>query len=50
MADAASDWGEEGGTRLVMERMGTRAAAVPAAKTSVKLGSSEYLICGFDSS
>lgn len=27
-----------------MERIGTRAAAVPAAMTSVKLGSSSYLI------
>lgn len=29
----------------VMERIGTRAAAVPAAITSVKVGSSSYLIC-----
>lgn len=30
----------------VMDLMGTRAAAVPAAMTSLKVGSSSYLICG----
>lgn len=37
--------GVEGAMRRVMERMGTRPAAVPAAKTSSKSGSSVYLIC-----
>src|ERR1700712_4574646 len=36
--------GDDGSRRRVMDRIGTRAAAVPAAITSVNWGSSAYLI------
>ncbi len=36
------DLGDVGGSRRVIDRIGTRAAAVPAAITSVKVGSSAY--------
>lgn len=39
------DTGEEGSKRREIERIGTKAAAVPAAMTSENWGSSVYLIC-----